>query len=108
MIDIDSRVLSGGVVLVSIAGEIDLNTLPKLDGALASAVGRQGVTGVEVNFAGVTFCDSAGFAALDRAYAVATKRSLAFRLTEVRPSIRRMLGILGLLEGLTGEKDRDR
>ena len=107
MIDIDTRVLSGGVVRVSVAGEIDLNTLPTLDGALASAVGRQGVTGVEVNLGGVTFCDSAGFASLDRAYGVARKRSLAFRVIDVQPRIRRMLAILGLLEGLTGEKTID-
>src|SRR3954447_24710847 len=103
MIDIDTRVLSGGVIRVSLAGEIDLSTLPQLDGALTSVVGRDGVTAVEVDFAGVTFCDSAGFAALDRAYAVAARRSLSFRLTEVRPAIRRMLAILGLLEPLTGE-----
>jgi anti-anti-sigma factor len=104
MIDIDTRMLTGGVLRVSVAGEIDLNALPKLDGALASAVGREDITGVEVSFAGVSFCDSAGFASLDRAYGVARERSLTFRLIEAQPCVRRLLALLGLLEGLTGEK----
>jgi anti-anti-sigma factor len=104
MIDVNTRVLSGTVMRVSVAGEIDMATVQQLDAALAAAIGRKGATAVEVDFAGVTFCDSTGIAALDQAYAAATERSLPFRLIDVQPGVSRVLAIVGMLEILTGDQ----
>ena len=102
MIDINTRVLPGAVMRVSVAGEIDLATMAELETGLAAAVGRKGAVRVEVDFAGVTFCDSTGIAALDQAYTAAAERSLSFRLINVQPAVARVLSIVGLLEALTG------
>jgi anti-sigma B factor antagonist len=102
MIDINTRVLPGAAIRVSVAGEIDLATMAELETALTAAVGREGAARVEVDFAGVTFCDSTGIAALDQAYAAAAERSLPFRLINVQPTVARVLSIVGLLEILTG------
>jgi anti-anti-sigma factor len=102
MIDIDTRVLSGALMRVSVTGEVDLATAAQLGTALTAAVERGGATGLEVDFAGVTFCDSTGIAALDQAYAHAAERSLPFRLINVQPAVARVLSLVGLLDALTG------
>jgi anti-sigma B factor antagonist len=102
MIDVSTCLLSGAVIRVSVVGEIDMATVDRVDVALTTAVERDGVTGVEVDFAGVTFCDSSGIAALDRAYGMAGKRSVPFRLINIEPDVARVLSIAGMLEVLTG------
>jgi anti-anti-sigma factor len=57
--------------------------------------------GVQVDFSGVTFCDSTGIASLERAYAAATQRSAPFRLVNVQPAVARVLAIVGILQALT-------
>jgi anti-anti-sigma factor len=104
MLDIHTRVLSGAVMRVAVAGEIDLATAQQLEAALIAAVERVGATGIEVDFAGVTFCDSVGIATLDQAYAVEAQNSLPLRLINVQPAVTRVLDIVGLLEVLTGAR----
>lgn len=99
---INTSVLPGAVIRVSVAGEVDMATAQMLEDALAAAVEREGATGVEVDFADVPFCDSLGIAALDRAYAAATAKSLPFRLIDIQPGVARVLDIVGLLQVLTG------
>jgi anti-anti-sigma factor len=103
MIAVHSCALPGAVIRVSVAGEIDMATVNQLDVALTTAIGRDDATGVEIDFAGVTFCDSSGIAALDRAYGMATQRSLPLRLINIQPDVAQVLAIVGMLEVLTGE-----
>ena len=76
-------------------------TVEELDLAMTAAVTRHGVAAVEVDFAGVSFCDSSGLAALDNAYAGAAQRGIRFRLINPQPGVRRVLQLTGLLEVLT-------
>nr|WP_296076471.1 STAS domain-containing protein [uncultured Actinoplanes sp.] len=103
MIEVSSGVLPGAIVRLSVIGELDRDTVQRLEAAVADAVEREDVNGLLVDFAGVTFCDSSGIAALDRAYALATQRSLPFRLSNIQPSVERVLDIVGLLDILTGK-----
>jgi anti-sigma B factor antagonist len=105
MIDVRTGVLPGAAVRVSVVGEIDMAAAPALEAALAAAVDRDGATRVEIDFAGVTFCDSIGIAALDRAYATASRRSLPLRLLGVRPAVARVLDIIGILDALTSDQE---
>ena len=102
MIDIGTDVLPGGVIAVSVAGEIDMATATALQAALAAAVSRDGAAAIQVDFSGVTFCDSTGLAVLEGAYAAAAGRSVTLRLVGVQPAVARVLAIVGLLEALTG------
>ncbi len=101
MIEVGVGVLPGRRIRLSVAGEIDLATVGEVDTALTAAVSRDDTSGLVVDFARVTYCDSSGIAALDRACAAAARRAIPFQLVNLQPGVRRMLELVGLLEVLT-------
>jgi anti-anti-sigma factor len=107
-VDTRSQSLSGGIVRITVAGEIDMATVDQLSRELRGAFLHDGTTEVVIDFADVTFCDSSGFAALDRAYAESVRRDTAFRLINVQPQVRRLLEILDMLDILAEPDDQDR
>ena len=76
-------------------------TVDVLASALRDALATDDVTEVVADFSDVTFCDSSGVAALDRAYGDGLAKGIVFRLTGVTPMVRRVLEITGMLEALT-------
>jgi anti-anti-sigma factor len=98
---VEVSVLPGRVIQLSVTGEIDLATVRELTEPMTTAVQRDDVTGLLVDFGGVTFCDSTGIAALDHACAAAARRAIPFRLVNVQPGVRRVLELVGLLDALT-------
>lgn len=98
---VESRKDADGVVRLAVTGEIDMVTVGDLSAVFPAVLADRGVTGVEVDFAEVTFCDSAGIRTLDEAYGMATQRGVWFRLINLRPSVRRVFEIVGVLEALT-------
>lgn len=103
--NISTHVVAGGVGRLSVAGEIDMDTVGELDATMSEVMTRSDVTKLVVDFAEVTFCDSSGIAALDRAYAAAAERGIGFQLVNLQPIVRRALEITGVLEGLTRSDD---
>jgi anti-sigma B factor antagonist len=87
MLKVSTRIDPDAVIRVSVAGEIDMAIAGEIDAAVTAAIARDGATAVEVDFAGVTFCESLGMAALDKAYATATERAIPFRLVNIQPSV---------------------
>jgi anti-sigma B factor antagonist len=69
--------------------------------ALTAAVTRPDTSALLVDFSDVTFCDSSGIAALDKAYAAATQRAISFQMINLQPIVRHVLKVTGLLETLT-------
>ncbi|SNY47048.1 STAS domain-containing protein [Paractinoplanes atraurantiacus] len=102
MTEINTQVLPGPTVRVFVTGEIDLSSTARLTTALTAAVDRPGAVGVEVDFAGVTFCDSTAIAVLESAWATASARALPFRLIRIRPQVAHILAIVGVLDAFTG------
>lgn len=98
---ISVNVVADRTVRLSVAGEIEMATVGDVERGLADALTTPGITKVIVDFADVTFCDSSGIAALDRAYAMATRREICLRLENVRRNVRRVLELTGLLDALT-------
>jgi anti-anti-sigma factor len=98
---VESHGATDGVVLLRVTGEIDMETVADLSSALQDAVADGDVTGIVVDFAGVTFCDSSGIRALDQAYVAASRRGIGFRVVDLRPPVRRIFEIVGVLEALT-------
>jgi anti-anti-sigma factor len=76
-------------------------TVDQLSREMRSAFIHDDITGVILDFADVTFCDSSGFAALDWAYAEGARRDTVFRLINVQSQVRRLLEILDMLDLLT-------
>jgi anti-sigma B factor antagonist len=85
---------AGHVVRVSVAGELDAATVPRLRAALADVVGRRPGR-LELDLADVTFCSSAAVAELR-----AAERMMPGRLviTDARRPVRRVLELCDLAD----------
>lgn len=79
---------------VTVAGEVDVDTAPRLTTALLAAVRTS--QGVVVDLAGVTFMDSQGLAALVRARREAEARGGTVALAGVTHRIQKLLRLTGL------------
>ncbi|MGI8693548.1 MAG: STAS domain-containing protein [Geodermatophilaceae bacterium] len=79
---------------VAVAGEVDIDTAPRMSRALAAglAAGRP----VVVDLGAVTFMDSAGLSALIAAHKAAAAAGLTCRLQDLPPAVRRLLEVTGM------------
>ncbi|KJS59874.1 hypothetical protein VM95_24655 [Streptomyces rubellomurinus] len=80
--------------VVSLYGELDLDSAAELDGVLAAALGEP-ATVVVVDCAGLEFCDSTGLNALLRGQARAEADGSRIELARPRPLVLRMLELTG-------------
>ena len=82
-----------GAACVAVAGEVDVETAPRMRDALVEAIadGEQ----VVVDLGAVTFMDSSGLSALVVAQRVAEARGVRLRLRGVRPRVMRLITITG-------------
>ena len=83
-----------GVVIVEVAGDIDISTVSGLREALFKLVGTDRTLIVDLNR--VTFIDSAGLGVLVSAYRRATERGGSLHAVCSRPHIRRLLWLTGV------------
>jgi anti-anti-sigma factor len=83
----------GDIVVVRVAGEIDMLSLPVLRQALSAAVDRNPADLV-VDLAGVTFCCAHGFAVLAGVARIAQNRNTAFALSGLAPRLNRVATLL--------------
>lgn len=96
-----TQTLTGDVMRVEVAGEVDMATADALAEALASALGTAGVSRVVVDLAGVTFLASSGITALVRANQLAGTLRTGFLLTGCRPGVAQVLAMTGVDRVLT-------
>jgi anti-sigma B factor antagonist len=90
-----------GVTVVDVAGEVDVDTAPRMRAALDAAVGA-GLP-VVVDLGSVTFMDSFGFGVLAAAHQRGASAGTPVLLRAVSHRIRHLLGLLGLDAVLTIE-----
>lgn len=81
---------------MSVAGEIDLYTAPRLHTELMSALGQNMPLRLVVDMAGVEFCDSTGMNVLLAAQRRAREAGGDLQLASPRPAIRKVLHVTGL------------
>jgi anti-sigma B factor antagonist len=88
-LDISSRVVDGALVL-SVAGEVDLDTAPQLQAAIMDAIDRTAGAACIVDLTGVSFLGSAGLTALlsTTRHAEARSEPLPIVVDANRPVIR--------------------
>jgi anti-sigma B factor antagonist len=79
---------------VAVAGEVDVDTAPRMRRALAAglAAGER----VVVDLAAVTFMDSSGLSALLVTHRDARAAGLTFQLRRVPPTVHRLLRVTGM------------
>jgi anti-sigma B factor antagonist len=81
---------------MSVHGEIDLYTVPRLQRELASALAGGGKPRLIVDLSGVDFCDSTGVNALLAAHRQARDSGGDLELAAPRPAVRKILQVTGL------------
>ncbi len=87
---------AGNHTVVSVVGEIDLYTAPRLHSELAAALGGDGPVRVVVDMSGVEFCDSTGMNVLLAAHRRAKETGGDLELAGPRATVRKVLHVTGL------------
>lgn len=90
-----SSASQGGHAVVTVDGELDLYTAPRLQAVLASLL-RERVDRVVVDLSGIEFCDSTGMNVLLSAMKRIREQGGTLELAAPRPAVRRILQITGL------------
>jgi len=81
---------------MSVHGEIDLYTVPKLQRELTSLLGASDPVRLVVDLSGVDFCDSTGVNVLLAAHRQAREKGGDLELAAPRPAVRKILQVTGL------------
>lgn len=89
---------AGRSVVVTVVGELDLATAPRLRELLIEAVTEQRPQEVWVDLAGVTFLDSTGIGALVAGRKQATRAGVRFAVRNPRGIVHKVLDVAGLLD----------
>jgi anti-sigma B factor antagonist len=85
----------GDHTVISVTGEIDLYTAPKLQSELMSALSGSPARLI-VDMSGVDFCDSTGMNVLLAAQRMAREHGGNVELSGPRPAVRKILQVTGL------------
>jgi anti-sigma B factor antagonist len=93
-----------GTVVLSISGDVDIDTAPELHTAIEQALNRP-CPRVVVDLAGVQFCDSTGLSALVIGHNRAVAKGGWIRLAAPSDWMCRLLGTVGLTRRLTVHRD---
>ena len=81
---------------MSVAGEIDLYTAPRLHGELVTTLAGDEPVRLVVDMSGVEFCDSTGMNVLLAAHRRAREHGGDLELAAPRPGVRKILQVTGL------------
>ena len=81
---------------MSLGGEIDLYTAPRLHGELVAILSGDEPVQVVVDMSGIEFCDSTGMNVLLAAHRRAREQGGDLELAAPRPAIRKILQVTGL------------
>ncbi|MEY2473693.1 MAG: anti-sigma factor antagonist [Actinomycetota bacterium] len=90
----------GGVTVVAVRGELDLDTAETFASALSDGV-RSGQPEVRVDMSGVTFIDSSGLRCLIGAYKTLAAEDRVLRVVEPSRTVVRLLKATGQFERFT-------
>ncbi len=96
-----------GVVIVSVVGEIDAYTAPKIRGGIRAAITDPDTTRLRVDLTGVSFLDSSGISALIRCQSEADSHGVALVVANPQAQPLKVLDMVGLTEFLGVTVDGD-
>jgi anti-sigma B factor antagonist len=95
----------GDHTIVTLAGEIDLYTAPRLQSELIAAMRSADSAQVVVDMSGVEFCDSTGMNVLLAAHRQACEQGGDLALASPRAPVRKILEVTGLASVFTVHDD---
>ena len=93
--------------IVTICGEIDLYTAPRLHSELAGLLAEGMPTRVVIDMSGVEFCDSTGMNVLLSCLRRARERGGELEIAAPKPAVRKILQVTGLDSVFTLIEDTD-
>ena len=91
---------------MSVAGEIDLYTAPRLHSELVAALSGDEPVQLVIDMSGVEFCDSTGMNVLLAAHRRAREQGGNLELAAPRATVMKILQVTGLETVFTVTKDR--
>lgn len=101
---VESEQLEGGVHALTVRGELDMNTVPELEGRLEEALAEPGVS-ILLDLCECEFIDSTGIALIVRTWQrLSGEGSLA--LCSINHQVRRLLQITGIEGSIPMHEDR--
>ncbi|MFE2754667.1 STAS domain-containing protein [Actinosynnema sp. NPDC059335] len=95
-----TREVSAGVVVVAVAGELDMATTPAVEGHVRAVLGRP-VRVLVLDLSGVTFLGSTGINMLIALRAACVAEDTALRLVVTTKVVRQPLQLTGLVDRFT-------
>ena len=96
--NVSCRRVSPGLAVVTIEGEVDLNTADQVRDAIVGAIADWQPKEIQVHLAAVPFMDSMGISALIAGYRAAVASGTVFRVVEPSRPLVGLLEITGLLD----------
>jgi anti-sigma B factor antagonist len=87
-----------GVIVVRVAGEVDLTVSPELERVVVAAPATDGVRGVVVDLSDLRFLDSSGVHALVKGYLATRDAGLVYTVRNASGVVARVLRITGVAE----------
>jgi anti-anti-sigma factor len=94
---------AGATCTVALSGKLDMSGFDDLVHLLASAAEGPNVAAVQVDLAGVSFVDSCGIEALIAGHNAAQAAGCRFTVVRLRPNVRCVIEVSGLLPMFPGE-----
>jgi anti-sigma B factor antagonist len=85
-----------GLVIATLAGEVDLDRADDVRDSLAEAAARPGCRYLRVDVSGLDFIDSYGLGALVSARNSAAAKGVTLTLAEPSPPVRKAIDVTGL------------
>jgi len=83
---------------VAVAGDVDLLTAPRLPEEIAAVLSKNGIQGVVLDLADVSFMDSSGLRALLQAQELTKERGTTFALSVPPGQVARLLELAGVAD----------
>ncbi|MGW2786205.1 STAS domain-containing protein [Streptomyces populi] len=105
-VSIDATLYGEGIALVTVAGELDVETAPELHDRLADQV-RGGRRHLLLDLSAVPFMDSSGINALLKAHDTAGRAGGGVCLVSPAPAVQRVLDLTGVSLAITSVDDVD-
>lgn len=81
--------------VISVRGEVDLHTAPKVEYAIERAATTNGATAVIVDMSGIAFMDSTGLSTFMRAKDNLDEREVVLRLAAPSKAVERIFSVTG-------------
>ena len=94
-----SKPAGEGIDLISVAGELDLHTVPELDRWIEAAL-REGRSHIVIDMSEVAFIDSTAIGSLVQANRRTAEAEGSLRLVSKQKNVLRIMGYTGLSETL--------